>query len=52
MSDRRLSAKLVQTFADRGESRSQRGGSPTAELPFTFKTLKLSVASRGAQYTV
>jgi hypothetical protein len=29
-SDRSLSAKLVPTFADRGVSRSQRGGSPTA----------------------
>jgi hypothetical protein len=29
-SDRCLSAKLVQTFADRGVSRSQRGISPTA----------------------
>jgi hypothetical protein len=29
-SDRRLTAKLVTTFADRGVSRSQRGGSPTA----------------------
>jgi hypothetical protein len=28
-SDRRLSARLVPTFADRGMSRSQRGGSPT-----------------------
>jgi hypothetical protein len=28
--DRRLSAKLVPTFADRGMSRSERGGSPTA----------------------
>jgi hypothetical protein len=26
---RRVSAKLVPTFADRGVSRSQRGGSPT-----------------------
>jgi hypothetical protein len=26
--DRHLSAKLVPTFADRGLSRSQRGGSP------------------------
>jgi hypothetical protein len=31
-SDRRLSAKLVPTFADIGESRSQRGGSPTAVI--------------------
>jgi hypothetical protein len=30
LSDHRLSAKLVPTFADRGVSRSQRGGSPTA----------------------
>jgi hypothetical protein len=29
-SDSRLSAKLVTAFADRGVSRSQRGGSPTA----------------------
>jgi hypothetical protein len=29
-SDRRLSAKLVPTFAVRGLSRSQRGGYPTA----------------------
>jgi hypothetical protein len=28
-SDRRLSAKLVPTFADREVSRGQRGGSPT-----------------------
>jgi hypothetical protein len=28
-SDRRLSAKLVSTFADRGLLRSQRGASPT-----------------------
>jgi hypothetical protein len=27
---RRLSTKLVPTFAERGVSRSQRGGSPTA----------------------
>jgi hypothetical protein len=27
--DRRLLAKLIPTFADRGVSRSQRGGSPT-----------------------
>jgi hypothetical protein len=27
--DRRLSAKIVPTFADRGVSRSQRGGFPT-----------------------
>jgi hypothetical protein len=32
-SDRHLSAKLVPTFADRGVSRSQRGGSPTAVIP-------------------
>jgi hypothetical protein len=30
---RRLSAKLVPTFAHRRVSRSQRGGSPTAVLP-------------------
>jgi hypothetical protein len=29
-SDRHLLARLVPTFADRGVSRSQRGGSPTA----------------------
>jgi hypothetical protein len=29
-SDRPLSAKLVPTFANRGVSRSQSGGSPTA----------------------
>jgi hypothetical protein len=29
-SDRRLSTKLMPTFADRGVSSSQRGGSPTA----------------------
>jgi hypothetical protein len=28
----RLSAKLVPTFADRGVSRNQRGGSPTAVI--------------------
>jgi hypothetical protein len=31
-SDRRFSAKLVPTFADRGVSRSQRGGSLTAVI--------------------
>jgi hypothetical protein len=31
-SDRRLPAKLVPTFSDRGVSRSQRGGSPTAVI--------------------
>jgi hypothetical protein len=31
-SDRRLSAKLVPTFADRGVSRSQRDGPPTAVI--------------------
>jgi hypothetical protein len=31
-SDRRLSAKLVPTFADRGVSRSQRGRSPSAVI--------------------
>jgi hypothetical protein len=31
-SDRRLSVKLVSTFADRGVSRSQSGGSPTAVI--------------------
>jgi hypothetical protein len=31
-SDRRLSVKLVPTFADRGVSRSQRGESPTAVI--------------------
>jgi hypothetical protein len=31
-SDRRLSSKLVPTFADRGVSRSQRGLSPTAVI--------------------
>jgi hypothetical protein len=31
-SDCRLSAKLVSTFADRGVSRSHRGGSPTVVL--------------------
>jgi hypothetical protein len=31
-SDHRLSAKLVPTFADRGVSRSQRGGSLTAVI--------------------
>jgi hypothetical protein len=30
--DCRLSAKLVPTLADRGVSRSQRGGSPTAVI--------------------
>jgi hypothetical protein len=30
--DRRLSAKLLSTFANRGVSRSQRGGSPTAVI--------------------
>jgi hypothetical protein len=30
--DRRLSAKLVPTFADRGVSRSQRGGSRTVVI--------------------
>jgi hypothetical protein len=29
---RHLSAKLVPTFTDRGVSRSQRGGSPTAVI--------------------
>jgi hypothetical protein len=32
LSDRRLSAKLVPTFADRGLSHGQRGGSPTAVI--------------------
>jgi hypothetical protein len=44
-SDRRLLAKLVTTFADRGMSRSQRGGSPmvvilvflTGAATFSFK---------------
>jgi hypothetical protein len=36
-SDRRLSAKLVSIYADKGLSRSQRGGSPTAVIPI-FKT--------------
>jgi hypothetical protein len=31
-SDRRLSAKLVPTFADTGVSHSQCGGSPTAVI--------------------
>jgi hypothetical protein len=31
-SDSRLSAKLALTFADRGVSSSQRGGSPTAVI--------------------
>jgi hypothetical protein len=31
-SDRRLSTKLVPTFADRGVSRSQSDGSPTAVI--------------------
>jgi hypothetical protein len=31
-SDRRLSAKLVPTFADRGVSLGQCGGSPTAVI--------------------
>jgi hypothetical protein len=31
-SERHLSAKLVPTFADRGVSRSKRGGSPTAVI--------------------
>jgi hypothetical protein len=31
-SDRRLSAKLVPTFADKDVWRSQRGGSPTAVI--------------------
>jgi hypothetical protein len=31
-SDRRLSAKLIPTFADRGVQRSQRGGSPAAVI--------------------
>jgi hypothetical protein len=31
-SDRLLSAKLVPTFANRGISRSQRGGSATAVI--------------------
>jgi hypothetical protein len=31
-SDRRLSAKLVPTFADRRVLHSQRGGSPTAVI--------------------
>jgi hypothetical protein len=30
--DRRLSANLRSTFADRGVSRSRRGGSPTAVI--------------------
>jgi hypothetical protein len=33
-SDRRLSMKLVPTFADRGVSRSQRGGSSTGVILF------------------
>jgi hypothetical protein len=36
-SHRRLSAKLVPTFADRGVSRSQRGGSPTAVISILYK---------------
>jgi hypothetical protein len=32
LGDSCLSAKLVPTFADRGVSRSQRGGSPTAVI--------------------
>jgi hypothetical protein len=32
VSDSRLSAKLVPTFADKGVSRSQRGGFPTAVI--------------------
>jgi hypothetical protein len=36
-SDRRLSEKLVSTFADGRVSRSQRGGSPTAVIS-VFKT--------------
>jgi hypothetical protein len=35
-SDRRLSAKLVLTFADRRVSRSQRGGSPTAVISISW----------------
>jgi hypothetical protein len=31
-SDRRMSAKLVSTFTDRGVPRSQRGGSPAAVI--------------------
>jgi hypothetical protein len=40
-SDRLLSAKLVPTFADRGVSRSQRGGSPTAVILYPQKTNKM-----------
>jgi hypothetical protein len=32
LSDRRFLAKLVQTFADRGVSHIQRGGSPMAVI--------------------
>jgi hypothetical protein len=36
-SDRRLSAKLMSTFAHIGVSRSQRGGSPTAVISLSKK---------------
>jgi hypothetical protein len=37
-SDRSLSAKLVPSFADRGESRSQRDWSPTAVISVKYNS--------------
>jgi hypothetical protein len=54
-SDSHFSAKLVPTFAVRGASRSQRGGSPTAVISvlytgvgtFPFKHVAPQLYSRG-----
>jgi hypothetical protein len=45
-SDRRLSAKLVPSFAVRGVSRSQRGGSPA-----TFSSRQLLICTHEAKWT-
>jgi hypothetical protein len=44
-SDRRLSAKLVPTFEERGVSSGQRGGSPTTVISVSRPQLLLIVSS-------
>jgi hypothetical protein len=52
-SHRRLSAKLVPTFADRGVLRSQRGGSPMAVILISWpELLQLLNCTHDAEWTL
>jgi hypothetical protein len=50
-SDYLLSAKFLSNFVDRGVSRSQHGGSPTAVISFFLSFKKLPSCTHEAEWT-